>query len=142
MGAALNDIAVLHHQNLVGIFNGGQAVGHDKARAALHQFLKSILYQYLGTGIDAGRCFVQNQDRRAAQHHAGNTKQLALALADIASVLGHLGIIAVGQAADKAVGTCLFGCCDDFFPRGIGLAVGDIFGNGPGFQPGLLQYHA
>ena len=87
VGSALNDVAGLHDQDLVSVLDGRQAMGHDKARAALHQLLKGILHQHLGTGVDAGRCLIQNQNWRASQHDTGNAEQLPLALADVAAVL-------------------------------------------------------
>ena len=37
------------------------------------------------TGIDAGCCLIQDQHRRQAEHDSGDTQQLFLSLADIAS---------------------------------------------------------
>ena len=141
MGAAFNDVAVLHHKDLVGIFYGGKPMRHNKAGSTFHQFLKSVLHKDLGAGIYAGGRLVQNQNRRAAQHYAGNAQQLALPLADVAAVLGNDGVVPVGQTADKAVGAGFFGGCDNFLPACIGLAVGDVFRHGAGFQPRFLQDH-
>ena len=43
MRALLDDIAVLQHQNQVGVFNGGQPVGDDKAGAVLRQPVHGLL---------------------------------------------------------------------------------------------------
>ena len=39
--ALLDDVAVLHNEDDVGLADGGQAVGHDEARAALHHPCRS-----------------------------------------------------------------------------------------------------
>ena len=96
----LHDVAILHHKDDIGLTDGGQAVGHNKAGTALHHAGKSFLDAHLGAGINGGCCFVQDQHRRQAEHHAGNAQQLLLALTDVAAVLGDDGVIALGQAAD------------------------------------------
>ena len=59
---------------------------HDKAGAAFHHVGKGLLDLDLSTGIDAGGCLIQDQHRRQAEHDSGDTQQLFLSLADIASV--------------------------------------------------------
>ena len=41
---AFDDVAVFHHQNAVGVFDGGQPVGDDEAGAALSQEIHGSLY--------------------------------------------------------------------------------------------------
>ena len=142
MRTAFDNVAGLHHQNLVSIFDGGQAMGHNKACATLHQFFKGILHQHLGAGVDAGGGLVQNQNRRTPQHDPRNAEQLPLPLTDIAAVLGNLCVVSVRQAADKAVGACLLGCGYDLLAGGVRFAVGDVFCNRTGFEPCFLQHHA
>ena len=142
VGAALNNVAGFHHKDLIGVFDGGKAVRHNKAGAALHHAGKSFLDTHLGAGINGGCCFVQDQHRRQAEHHAGNAQQLLLALTDVAAVLGDDGIVALRQAADEAVCMGGFGCCHDLFKACIRLAVGNVFPHGTGPQPCILQHHA
>ena len=56
---------------------------------------KSVLDFQLGTGINGRGCLVQNQHRRAAQHHTGDAQQLFLSLGKTAAVLGDHGVIAL-----------------------------------------------
>ena len=58
--ALLDDVPIAHHQNQVGVADGGQAVGNDKAGAALHQGIHGALDQYLGARINRTGCLVQN----------------------------------------------------------------------------------
>ena len=102
--ALLHDVAVLHDEDDVGLADGGQAVGHDEARAALHHPGKGRLDAHFRAGIDGGSCLVQDQHRGQTEHHAGDAEQLLLALTDVAAVLSNNGIVTLGQAADEAVG--------------------------------------
>ena len=121
VAALLHNVAVLHHKDHVRLADGGKAVRHNKAGTALHHAGKSFLDTHLSAGIDGGCCFVQDQHRRQAEHHAGNAQQLLLALTDVAAVLGDDGIVALRQAADEAVCMGGFGCCHDLFKLASGL---------------------
>ena len=59
-----DDVAVLHHQNDIGLTDGGQSVCYDKAGSALHHPGECILYLDFRTGINGGGCLVQNQHGR------------------------------------------------------------------------------
>ena len=91
MGALLNNGAVLHHQNQIGAFNGGQSVRNNKGSAPLHQGQECLLNSHLRSGINRGSRLIQDQHRRIAQHNAGDTKQLLLSLRQAAAVLTDLG---------------------------------------------------
>ena len=140
--ALLQDAAVLHHEDDVGLPDGGKAVCHDEAGAALHHPGKGCLDTHLGAGVDGGGGLVQNQHRRQAEHHAGDAQQLLLALTDVAAVLGDDGVVALGQAADEAVGMGCLGRCHHLVEGGVRLAVGDVLPHGAGPEPGVLQHHA
>lgn len=43
VGALLYDAAVLHHGDLVGVLDGGQAVSYHDARAAFPSFIQRLL---------------------------------------------------------------------------------------------------
>ena len=47
--ALLDDVAVLEHQNGIGILNGREAMGDDEACTSLHQRIHSLLDADLGT---------------------------------------------------------------------------------------------
>ena len=54
MAALLHDVAVLHHEDDVSLPDGGKAVCHDEAGAALHHPGKGCLDTHLGAGVDGG----------------------------------------------------------------------------------------
>ena len=142
MVALLHDMAVLHHKDNVCFPDGGKAVRHDEAGAPLHHAGKSFLDAYLGAGINGGGGFVQDQHGRQAEHHAGDAEQLLLSLTDVAAVLCDDGVVAIGQAADKAVGMGSLGGGDHLVHGSVRLAVGDVLPHRTGAQPGVLQHHA
>ena len=72
MGALLDQLTVVDHQNLVGFADGAEAVGDDKAGASMHQPQHGLLDVLLGTGIDAAGGFVEDQDARVGKDSTGN----------------------------------------------------------------------
>ena len=102
--AALDDLAVFQHHDGVGVSDGGEAVGDDEGGAVLHQVVHALLDVALGAGVDGGGGLVQHQDRRVGDGSAGDVQKLALSLGQIRAVTLDDGLVAVGQAADEAVG--------------------------------------
>src|SRR5699024_9126304 len=69
-------------------------------------------------------------------------KELPLALGQAGAVRSDAGVVALGQAADKAVGVGDPGRPDDLLVGGVQLAEADVVGNGAGEQVGVLQHDA
>ena len=69
-----------------------------------HQGVHAVLHQLLGAGVDGGGGLVQDEHRRVGHGRPGNGQQLPLALGEVGAVAGEHGVVAVGQAADEAVG--------------------------------------
>ena len=65
-----------------------------------------------------------------------------MSLTDVAAVLCNDGIVALGQAADKAVGVGSLGGSNHLVHGGVRLAVGNVLPHRAGTQPGVLQHHA
>ena len=61
--AAFGDAAVIHHKNLVGVPDGGQAVGNGDDRLAVGQLGDRLLDEMLVLRVDAGGGLVQNDNR-------------------------------------------------------------------------------
>ncbi len=71
--AALDDLAVVDHQHLVGIADGGKPVGDHEAGAAFHQAQQGFLQVFLGARIDVAGGLVQDQDIRVGQDRPGQS---------------------------------------------------------------------
>ena len=65
-----------------------------------------------------------------------------MTLAKRAAVLADDRIVAAWQLHDKLVRMRALGSFDNLLARGVGTAVGDVFGNRAIEQPGVLQHHA
>ena len=61
MGTLLDDLAVLHHQDHVGVPDGGEPVGNHEAGAIRAQRCHGTLHQHLGTRVDRAGRLVQDQ---------------------------------------------------------------------------------
>ena len=102
MRAALDDFAMVDHEDLVGRADRAQAVRDHEAGAAFHQPQQGLLDVLLGPGVDAAGGLVEDQDRRVGDRGPGDRQQLALPLAEVAAALGQLVVVARGEAADEA----------------------------------------
>ena len=142
MGAALDDMAMLQHDDGVRVAHRGKPVCDDKHRAALHQAVHALLDQRLGAGVDARRGLVQNQHRRVGDGGAGDGQQLALSLAQVCAVARHHCVVALRQAADEGVGVRNFGRLFNFRLRRVQLAEADVVRHRAGEQVGVLQDNA
>jgi len=83
MGPGLNDMPLLHYDNLIRVADGREAVSDDEAGAVAHEFHHGVLDMQLGAGIHRGGSFVQNQDLRIAEKCAADGEQLALPLREV-----------------------------------------------------------
>jgi hypothetical protein len=64
VAAALDDLAVVDHADLVGLGDRRQAIGDDDGLAAFAQGVQRLLDRLLGFGIEGGGHLVEQDDRR------------------------------------------------------------------------------
>ena len=79
VGALLDNVAILHKEDEVGVSDSRETVGDDKAGPALHEVIHRLLDAHLGAGVDRARRFVENEDFRVGEDGACNGQQLLLA---------------------------------------------------------------
>ena len=65
MRAALDDHALIEHQDLVGADDGREPMGDDERGAVLRHAVERILDVPLGVAVERGGRLVEQQDRRA-----------------------------------------------------------------------------
>ena len=65
MGAALDDPAAVEDQDLVGVDDGGQAVGDDERGHAAPEAAQGGLHGLLGGAVECRGGLVQDHDARA-----------------------------------------------------------------------------
>ena len=142
MSPLLHNVAVIQHQNEVGVHDGAEPVGDDEAGSPLHQLVHGLLHQYFRPGVHVGGGLVQNQQRTTCQQRTGDGQQLLLPAGKVGGVLADQGVVAVWHGADKVVAVCFPAGKLNFLPGGVRLAVGHVLGNGTPEQPCILQNHA
>src|SRR5208337_2135802 len=127
VGAALQDAAILHDQDLLGAANGGKTVRDNECGAAAHQVAQTLLDERLRFGVEAGGGFVENQDARIGKNGAGDGDALLLAAGQLHAAFADDGVVLLLErfrefihAGDAAGG-------EDLFLAGAGPGVGDVF---------------
>lgn len=64
VATAFSDASTFKHEDLVGVANGGKAVGYDETGAVFHEVVEGLLYETLGSRVHAGCGFVQDENGR------------------------------------------------------------------------------
>ncbi len=141
MRAALDNFAVIDHQNFIGIAHGAEAVGDDKRGAAFHQPLERLLDELLGGGVHAGGGLIENEDRRIRQQRARHADALLLAHAQLHAALAHARTVALGHLRDEIMAVGGLGGGGDFVFRGTQFAVLDILADGAVEEKCFLTDH-
>ena len=103
MRAALDDHALVEHDDLVGADDGGEPVRDHQRGAALGHALERVLDFLLGVAVERRGRLVEQQDRRRLQDGAGDGDALLLAAGELQAALADLGLVALRRQADEAV---------------------------------------
>lgn len=140
VGTPFNDAAVVHHQHLIGMLDGRQAVRDDQCGAFGHQALQRILHQSLGFVVQRGSGFVEDQDRGVTQDRAGDRQALALAAGQQRAVLADRGLQLLRHARDELPRIGCFGRRTDLLLARF-HAIGDVGRDGVIEQHDLLPDH-
>ncbi len=127
MTAAFDNPPLVKNQNPIHFPQCGQAVGNCQHGFAFHQVGKGFLDVAFALAVERGGCFVKDQDRRVLQNCPGEGNPLSFPAGKDYPAVAHFGLVTVGKAADKIIGTGFFGGCDYFFFAGGGIAVTDVF---------------
>src|SRR5436309_7466953 len=101
--AALDDAAVLDHQDLVGAPDGREPVGDDEGGAVLHQVGEARLDERLGLGVEARGGLVEDQDARVGQDGAGDGDALALPAREPHAALADDGVEPLRETVGELV---------------------------------------
>ena len=140
--AALDDFAVLQHQNLVRVPHGREPVRHDEAGAPREEFFQSVLNHAFGGRVHGARGLVENEDARPGDHRAGESEQLPLASAEIAAPLADLGLITIAEAQNDVVGAKSFRGGHHFLISRVGAAKLQVLQDRAGEEKILLRHDA
>src|SRR5699024_11156355 len=103
VGTEAVDLAVLQDDDPVGVLDGADPLG-DNQLGGIRDFLQEGLADHgVGVGIDGGGGVVENENLGLFQQGPGDTQPLPLAAGDVGAALLDVGVVAVGELADKAV---------------------------------------
>jgi hypothetical protein len=105
VGPPLSYLAVLEHQNLVGVEDSAQPVRHYQTGTPGHQLRYGSLDLTLGLGIDGARGLIENQDSGIQRQGSGEAQELPLSHAETAPALSQAVPVSFGQPFDEAVGS-------------------------------------
>ena len=98
MASLLDDAAVLHGDDDVGVADGGEAMGDDEGGAVGHEPGEGASDRHLVDGIEMACGLVENEDRRILEESAGDGDALALASGKPGAALSETGVETVPQA--------------------------------------------
>src|SRR5882672_7002397 len=102
--APLHDPSFRHHDDEIGMLDGGEPVGDHEDGAMRHQPIDRFLHEALGLGVERAGGFVEDEDRWIAQQRPGNRDALPLPAAEPRAALAEQRVIAFGEPHDKLVG--------------------------------------
>ena len=138
MRPAFHDPPLFHGEDAVAVDHAGEPVGEDQRGAALHQPVERLLDHRLIVGIDSRERLVQHQDRRVAEHRAGNRDALALAAGQLDPLLADDRVVAVRQRVDEALDVGHPRRLFDFLHARIRAAHADVLADGAVEEEGVL----
>ena len=142
VGAALDDNAVVHDDNEVGMADGGEAVGNDDAGASLHELVEGLLHGHLAFGVEGAGGFVKDEDGRVFEHGAGYAEALALSTAEGDAAVAYVGVVALGQLGDEFVGVGYGGCTTHMFRTVVSASEGYVVGHSVVEKDAVLRHKA
>lgn len=95
MGAALDNLALIHDQDQVGFLDGCQAVSDHQGSTTLHDVVEGCLDMTLRLGIQRRGGLIEDQQRRVFEQRPGNRQTLALTAGKQHAVLADLSVQAL-----------------------------------------------
>ena len=78
MFPALEDFAVLYHENHVRVADGREPVRDNKGCPSFQKLLCRLLDKLFGLGVDGGSCLVEHEDSGVGNDGAGKGNKLLL----------------------------------------------------------------
>src|SRR5262249_23127623 len=103
MRAALDDLAILQHQDLIGAFDRRQPVRDDERRAAAAQRTQAVADHRFTLAVETRRRFVENENARISQDRTGDRDALPLAAGQLHTTLTDHRVVALLEPAHELV---------------------------------------
>ena len=141
MGAALDDLAAIEHDDLVTFGHGADSAGDHHDREAHENALQLFLDGRLGLRIDARERVIENQDAWIQCESAGECGALALSARKHHSAFAHQRVVSVWKVANVTLELSASRRDPDMVGIGLSEAVRDVVGKRHRKQKRILRDH-
>ena len=139
MRPALDDPAVVEHDDLVGVADRREPVRDRDRRAALGEPVERLLDGALGLRVEGARRLVEHEHGRVAQDRARDRDALLLAAGEAVAALADDRVVAVGQAGDQVVDARGAGRLLDLLVGRVGPGEAQVLADRRVEEVGLLR---
>ena len=126
MAALLGNAAIVQDDDVVGVSQGGDAVGDEDGSAVSHELAQVSENGFFSLGIHCRERVVQDQDAGQANQGAGQGGALLLAPGEGDAAFADQGVETAFEILDISFNLGLFGGCQDLFLASLVGAVGYI----------------
>src|SRR5690606_4134858 len=79
VGAAFLDVALLDHEDLVGLADGAEAMGYDECGSAFHERGQALLDEGFAFCVEIGSGLIEDEDAGICENGPGDGNALPLA---------------------------------------------------------------
>src|SRR5579872_1061628 len=100
---ALENLPLLHDENLIRPPDGGEPVRNYESCAPFHQIRKPFLDHLLGFGVKTRSCLIENKNARFGQNRPRNRNPLPLAAGELYAALAYDCVVPVGECLRKLI---------------------------------------
>src|SRR5690606_9888630 len=128
--AALDDAALVHHEDLVGGLDGGEAVRDDEGGAPAAEVLEAVADEGLALGVEAGGGLVEDEDAGVGDDRTRDGDALPLSAGELDAALADDGVVAVVEALDELIAVRDAGGGADLLDAGAGARERDVLADG------------
>src|SRR5580700_8342152 len=101
VGALFAEAAFVKNEDARCVLNGAQAMSDHQRGTSGKEAVESFANLQLGFGVNAGSCFVKDEEVRIVRKSAREANELALADGERGTALVDGGVDPFGQCADK-----------------------------------------
>ena len=142
VGAALDDLAMVKHDDLVGADDGREPVRDHQRRAVAGNALERVLDFLFGMAVERGCRLIEHQNWRTLQDGAGDRDTLLFAAREFQSALADLGLVALRRNPDQRVDLRKASRLFDLGISRLPAAIANVVADRVVEQHGVLRNHA
>ena len=103
VGPLCQDLAIVHQEDDVAVFDGEDALGDDEFRHVRDLVAEILADDGIGVGIDRGGRIVEDENLRALKQGAGDAEPLLLTAGDVGPAFVDRGVVPLRERVDELV---------------------------------------